>query len=565
VVTLQSDNKIKLDWVDTTPAGGHVAIERAVDGGGFSVLTTVLPTAAGGANTYTDAATSAGHSYKYRIRAIEGPAGGVSAYATGNFAPTTYGTVKQVDYSAGFTGPTAGVTEATPNVVYTGPSMPLNLNGNTNPNQGEGSQKNGVPNVGISNPDQLRLTTRNNSEASTVWTATKVPIDGRWIMSFDVKVDGGTGTDGLADGFAFALQNNSNTFVGDGGGGGGYNGIGANAVGIGFDTWQNHSSTGVFTGNAGPTSNDGTSDPTTQGQQNTGLNMNPGGTGISFPLLHNLRASLAYDGTNLYEQVIDLDDPTRTPFQYNYGAIDLGAILGGPTDPTDPAYHTAWIGFTGATGGVNESVDIKKWVYSRSSVSVGAPAATSNKIDDGSAQRSMLKSLSITFDNPVTTMGTGALKLLKYSPDGSGVVLAGDPGTDISATLNTPTSTDGLTWTWTFKADANTTNGSLNDGVYSYVLDHTKVTGAGGTMAADYLGPTTALNPKGQFHRLFGDVNGNKTVNNADFALFRNTFLLSSGQPGYNSAFDYNNDNTVNNADFAQFRNRFLKSFTYAG
>jgi len=58
-------------------------------------------------------------------------------------------------------------------------------------------------------------------------------------------------------------------------------------------------------------------------------------------------------------------------------------------------------------------------------------------------------------------------------------------------------------------------------------------------------------------------VNGNKTVNNADFGPFRNSYLKSTGDPAYNPAFDFGSDGTVNNVDFGQFRNRFLKSFTY--
>jgi len=89
VVTLQTDNKIKLDWTDSTPAGSTISIERAVDGGSFSVLTT-KPSAAG-AGTYTDAATLPGHSYKYRIQATNIPPGNTSSvYLDGNFAPTTY-------------------------------------------------------------------------------------------------------------------------------------------------------------------------------------------------------------------------------------------------------------------------------------------------------------------------------------------------------------------------------------------------------------------------------------------------------------------------------------------
>jgi hypothetical protein len=65
------------------------------------------------------------------------------------------------------------------------------------------------------------------------------------------------------------------------------------------------------------------------------------------------------------------------------------------------------------------------------------------------------------------------------------------------------------------------------------------------------------------FHRLFGDADGNKTANNADFGQFRNAFSRSTGQAGFDAAFDFDNSGVVNNADFAQFRGRFLKVFSY--
>jgi hypothetical protein len=86
-------------------------------------------------------------------------------------------------------------------------------------------------------------------------------------------------------------------------------------------------------------------------------------------------------------------------------------------------------------------------------------------------------------------------------------------------------------------------------------VDPTKVTANGVAMAA---APTPVM-----FHRLFGDADGNKTANNADFTQFRNTFLKSTGEAGFNAAFDFDNSGSINNADFGQFRGRFLKSFTY--
>jgi hypothetical protein len=368
-------------------------------------------------------------------------------------------------------------------------------------------------------------------------------------MSFDFQTSAGT----LAEGFTLAFQNNANTFVGAGAGGLGYAGIGANAVAVSFDTSPGQSSTGLYLGDANPGGNDPLNDPTVQGLQNAGINLNAGGAGIDFSLGHNLRATLAYDGTRFYEQVIDLDDPNRAVFQYDYGAVDLASQLG-------DAF--AWVGFTAATGSTNERVDVKNWVYSRGIIDDQfPPSVISSRIDDGSAQRSQVKSLSVMFDVPTNT-APGAMKLIKFTPDANGTVLPGDTGVDISSALNEPTSRDGgFTWTWTFKPGASDpyteANASLKDGVYQYVLGRTKVTGlSGGTMSADF---TSA-----KFHRLFGDINGNKTVNNADFTLFRATFLRSSPDPLYNSGFDYENNGTVNNADFAQFRKRFQKPLTYS-
>jgi len=53
------------------------------------------------------------------------------------------------------------------------------------------------------------------------------------------------------------------------------------------------------------------------------------------------------------------------------------------------------------------------------------------------------------------------------------------------------------------------------------------------------------------FHRLFGDANGDKRVDAADFALFRQVF----GTPAL--TFDFNNDGQTTSDDFAEFRKRF--------
>ena len=57
--------------------------------------------------------------------------------------------------------------------------------------------------------------------------------------------------------------------------------------------------------------------------------------------------------------------------------------------------------------------------------------------------------------------------------------------------------------------------------------------------------------------RLYGDVNGDRAVNNTDLAAFRTAFGATAGQPGYLDYLDFNGDGAINNTDLAQFRVRF--------
>jgi hypothetical protein len=59
------------------------------------------------------------------------------------------------------------------------------------------------------------------------------------------------------------------------------------------------------------------------------------------------------------------------------------------------------------------------------------------------------------------------------------------------------------------------------------------------------------------FHRLFGDSDGNGTVDSNDFADFGSIFGATTGAPSFLPAFDYDNNGTVDSIDLAQFGGRF--------
>jgi hypothetical protein len=196
-------------------------------------------------------------------------------------------------------------------------------------------------------------------------------------------------------------------------------------------------------------------------------------------------------------------------------------------------------------------------------VGATAPTLTAISIGDGTDQRSQVKTLTLTFDRPVT-LAAGAASLVRLNSGGSGANDGSLP-TPATSALAAPTTPDGgVTWIYTIATGSpftqtsgggGTSTGSLVDGIYTLGVDPTKVTAGGVAMSA---APASLT-----FHRLFGDTDGNKSVNNLDFTGFRNTFLRSAGDGGYNPTLDFDNSGTVNNADFGQFRNRFLKVFAY--
>ena len=67
-------------------------------------------------------------------------------------------------------------------------------------------------------------------------------------------------------------------------------------------------------------------------------------------------------------------------------------------------------------------------------------------------------------------------------------------------------------------------------------------------MAADFGFP---------LHRLFGDSNGDRDVDNGDLLQFRNAFGKLSTQDGYVPHFDFDQDGDTDNGDLLQFRVRF--------
>ena len=198
-------------------------------------------------------------------------------------------------------------------------------------------QANGAAKI---NGTRLRLTDGGAYEAASAFYPTPVNVQS-FTNDFTFQL-----TSPSADGFTFVIQNAGKTALGPSGGGLGYGpdtaqGTGgiAHSVAFKFDLYNNSgeglNSTGLYTGGASPTS------PATDVL----------GSGISLHSGDIFQVHESYDGTTL--TVILTDTSTGKSDAETY-TIDIPGTVGAAT---------AYVGFTGGTGGDTATQDILTWTY----------------------------------------------------------------------------------------------------------------------------------------------------------------------------------------------------------
>ena len=186
---------------------------------------------------------------------------------------------------------------------------------------------------------RLRLTDGGASEASSAFFNTPVNVQA-FTNDFSFLL-----TSATADGFTFTIQGNGPTALGAPGGSLGYGlnstlpGI-PKSVAIKFDLYQNSTeginSTGLFTNGAMP------GVPAT--------NLTP--SGVNLHSGHTFNVHMTYNGTTLVMSITDATNSTKT-FSASF-TVDIPGTVGGPT---------AYVGFTGGTGGLTAIQDILTWSY----------------------------------------------------------------------------------------------------------------------------------------------------------------------------------------------------------
>ena len=209
-------------------------------------------------------------------------------------------------------------------------------------------------------------------------------------------------------------------------------------------------------------------------------------------------------------------------------------------------------------------------------IAATTPTISSTQIGNGGVQRSSINSFSVTFSEAVNL--TNQAYTLYQEPlnvngsiNTSGVATIVNTGVTMSTSGNTVTFTV-LPGGALDRTASSTGVGLMSNGIYQLVLHGSQITDAvtgtqlfnhGADLNVAFPSAEAAAGSSSYFHVLFGDSNGDGTVNLLDYRSFVGAYLTGTGNPAYDIAFDANGDGTVNLIDYRQFVADYLKQFVY--
>ena len=178
------------------------------------------------------------------------------------------------------------------------------------------------------------------------------------------------------------------------------------------------------------------------------------------------------------------------------------------------------------------------------------PTVASLVFDDGTAQRSRLRYVDVTFLGTIASAGIGASAFSVVQTSGSTI----NTYTATVTSITTPAA--GQTKVRVTFGGSAVVGGSLADGRYYFQVNGFQITNPLG-IATDAAGTGSASARTYNFHRLFGDYDGDAGVSINDFNQFATAFGTVIFNPAYKAAFDYDADNGISINDFNQFATRF--------
>lgn len=258
---------------------------------------------------------------------------------------------------------------------------------------------------------------------------------------------------------------------------------------------------------------------------------------------HNNSTGVAFsvDGTNWY-RVTSLGSSSTTSystlvFDLSSIAASVGVELGADTLIKFQDYND-WTGFAPDLGLAIDNVNV---------TSAELAVLTGTQIDIGTVQRSAVRSITLTFQGNVTTLPPSAFNLERTEDSQTFPVIVGAP--DFSGGITTVVLTFG---------GPNLNGTSLPDGRYELTIDGSQILDDAGNPVDAANNGSAGSTGIVDFHRFFGDSNGDAQVDARDYLAFRIAYL-SGDATGANSIYDFNGDGLFTILDLQMFTANFTK------
>lgn len=176
-------------------------------------------------------------------------------------------------------------------------------------------------------------------------------------------------------------------------------------------------------------------------------------------------------------------------------------------------------------------------------------------VNSAQVQRSTVDHVVLTFGGSVDIDADAFSVIQRSDKEGS--------ATGISVASNFTCSKDGDTIVTLVFEDLTRNNfGALADGNYQLTVDGSKVRrfGTDQTLGTDFVYGDSADEA---FFTLYGDIDGDRTVNAVDLLSFRKTYSAVTSDANFIPSFDSNGDGRVNAIDLLQFRKNYRKTLAF--
>jgi uncharacterized delta-60 repeat protein len=173
---------------------------------------------------------------------------------------------------------------------------------------------------------------------------------------------------------------------------------------------------------------------------------------------------------------------------------------------------------------------------------IGPTTVRSVVINDGSAQRSMVNSITVTFSGLVT-LDPGAFELARQKN--------GPVNLSVAASVVNGQTVAVLTF-----SGSGIVAGSLADGNYELITHGDRIHDSLGQAIDAYGDGKAGGKREDVFFRFFGDINGDRKVDSTDYAVFRGALGTHKGDRGFLSFLDFNGDGVLDNVDQTAFNQR---------